>query len=356
MPLYLLLFLTFCSCLRYIQPIDVPSVDSKEVTRLQDTGTSNVVNIVADDALFFAADRTYKERLATLVAARTTFNTEVSEPRYKIGPGDLLEISVFDIPEMNQAVRVRPDGKATLSLIGEVDLNRLTEDMAEEVIAKKLVRYVKSPQVSVFIKDYQAHTVSILGEVAKPGNYPLKLGAEDLLGLLSTAGGRSDRASSSLVLIPEGKPGTEREVGIEIALEDLTGGLKQAPVTVPLLPGDVVIVPEAGRVEVDGEVNEPGSFPLSAKTSLLGAIAAAGGLTYSADINQVQIIRDIGDGQKALKNFDLENLVLNDGGDARLRNGDIIKVTSTTTRFVARQLVEAINRVVNFGVNRQVRN
>jgi protein involved in polysaccharide export with SLBB domain len=135
----------------------------------------------------------------------------------------------------------------------------------------------------------------------------------------------------------------------------LIGNINQRPLLIPLLPGDTIIVPEAGTYEVDGEVVQPGSFKLTSRTSVIGAIAAARGFTYSAAVNRVEVIRDTGAGKKALIAVDLEQIGLRGGQDVRLRNGDLVRVPSEPGRFFKRQVVETINGLFNgVGVNQRV--
>jgi protein involved in polysaccharide export with SLBB domain len=144
-------------------------------------------------------------------------------------------------------------------------------------------------------------------------------------------------------------------MGIEIELDDLLGHVNQQPILVPLLPGDMIIVPEAGTYEVDGEVEKPGSYKLASRTSATGAIAAAGGFSYAANVNKVEVVRDMGAGRKALVTMDLEEVGLKGGQDVRLRNGDLVRVPSEPGRFFRRQVVTALNSVFNgFAITRRV--
>jgi hypothetical protein len=193
--------------------------------------------------------------------------------------------------------------------------------------------------------------------------------------VLSDAGGRTPNASSRIILLPAPRI-TEHAVeastampqvsfvstqdsadsfGIEVDIEELTGGVNQRPLLIPLLPGDTVIVPEAGTYEVDGEVTQPGSFKLTSRTSVIGAIAAARGLTYAAAVNNVEVIRDTGNGKKALITLDLEEVGLRGGQDVRLRSGDLVRVPSEPGRFFRRQIVQTINGLFNgVGVNQRM--
>jgi protein involved in polysaccharide export with SLBB domain len=133
------------------------------------------------------------------------------------------------------------------------------------------------------------------------------------------------------------------------------GTIDQRPLIIPLLPGDTVIVPEAGTYEVDGEVNSPGSYKLTSRTSAIGAIAAAKGFTYAAAVNSVEVIRDVGGGRKALITLDLEEVGLRGGKDVRLRHGDLVRVPSEPGRFFRRQIVNTINGLFNgVGVNQRI--
>jgi protein involved in polysaccharide export with SLBB domain len=150
-------------------------------------------------------------------------------------------------------------------------------------------------------------------------------------------------------------PQLQENAGVEIDLEQLIGQLDQRPLLIPVLPGDTIVVPEAGVFEVDGEVTAPGSYKLASRTSALGAIAAAQGLTYSADVNHVEVIRDTGGGRKALITIDLEQIGLQGKRDIRLRNGDLVRVPSEANRFFKRQIVESLNGLFNgVSVNKRI--
>jgi len=90
---------------------------------------------------------------------------------YIIGPRDLLEIKVFELPEFDHTVRVSEDGSITLPLIGNIQIGGLTKDKAEKKLSELLEKYVKKAQVSIFIKEYQSSRVAIIGAVEKPGMY-----------------------------------------------------------------------------------------------------------------------------------------------------------------------------------------
>ena len=294
---------------------------------------------------------------------------------YPLGSGDVLDVSVFGFNNLTANTAVASDGAVVLPLVGRVDVAGLPLEEAQTTISKRYSRFIRSPQVLVSLKTFSTSRVSVIGEVNKPGTYPLTRRGVLLTEILSEAGGRSPAAGSRIILLPTPKikesipvsnSGTptlslvssrpdDNGSGIEIDLEDLIGTIDKRPLMIPLAPGDTIIVPEAGTYEVDGEVTTPGSFKLTGRTSVIGAIASAKGFTYSADVNNVELIRDVGAGRKALIALDLEEVGLRGGPDIRLRNGDLVRVPSHSGRFFKRQIVETINGIFNgFGMNQRV--
>ncbi len=342
--LIVFLLLSASACLRY--------VPSSEV--------GNNSNSFAGEDEFFSYERRLDSQLKALVTYRETLTA--SRPlisTYQVGSGDLLEIAVFGLPDMGTSDRVTPGGQVTMPLVGGVPVAGLTLEEVRATVTEAMRTYVRNPQISVFIREYEAHKVSVVGEVATPGVYPLMRNDYTLLEVLSKAGGRTERAGGRVILIPsntaaskakvssEGKPSTapSSNRGVEIHINDLFGGLDKAPLSIGLLSGDTIIVPQAGTFEVDGEIIKPGSYRLSTGTTALSAVAAAGGLTYSANVNAVEVVRDIGSGKKAAVIIDLEDVALRNGKDIQLRAGDLVRIPSASGRFAGRQVVEVINSV-----------
>ena len=119
---------------------------------------------------------------------------------YRIGPKDLLEIAVFELPELNQTARVSEDGSISMPLLGKVVIEGLTKEELQQRLAGLLEeKYLKKARVTVFIKEYQSQRVSVIGAVGKPGMYEL-IGRVSLLEMISQAGGLTDRASSGSLL------------------------------------------------------------------------------------------------------------------------------------------------------------
>jgi polysaccharide export outer membrane protein len=330
---------------------------------------------------FNAYETMLKTRLKNLMAQRAHLLTPgPNGGAYTVGPGDVMHLSIFGFEDMSSDAEVSALGSVSLPLVGEYfvsgkDLSTINRELTEQYS-----RYIRSPNVQVGMKNYEANHVSVIGEVAKPGVYPLKRQGQLLTELLSEAGGKTQLASNRIILLSGQRGGGGRAaigdstvgtsptltmasahveqpqaMGIEIELDDLLGHVNQQPILVPLMSGDMIIVPEAGTYEVDGEIEKPGSYKLASRTSAMGAIAAAGGFTYAANVNKVEVIRDMGAGRKALVTMDLEEVGLRGGSDVRLRNGDLVRVPSEPARFFRRQVVTALNSVFNgFTVNRRV--
>jgi polysaccharide export outer membrane protein len=212
---------------------------------------------------------------------------------YKIGAKDVLEITVVELPELNQTVRVSEDGSITLPLIGRVAIDGLTKEEVEKRLAALLLEqnYVKNARVTVFIKEYQSKRVALIGAVTKPGMYEL-VGRMTLLQLISQAAGLTENASSSMFVLREGKDGNQARIVID--LDDLINNGNQT-LNIPLQAGDIVNIPveQFINVYVFGAVRNPGVIQakMSKNITILQAIAQAGGLIEGASKSGVTVTR-----------------------------------------------------------------
>ncbi|MEN9844970.1 MAG: polysaccharide export protein EpsE [Pseudomonadota bacterium] len=365
LPRILLVLATYIflqGCIKY-----TPSREELENDRGSDP--SLTANLGSEEE-FNAYERSLTERLQRLIADRSYLLTaSQSINGYAVGPGDLIAVDVYGFGDLRAEAEVSPSGTLSLPLIGETDVKGRDISSLKRHLTGLYSRYVRNPRIDVSIKNYHSNRVSVIGEVQRPGMYPLRRNGQLITELISEAGGKNQMASSRIILLPAPKldyiaqtahpshaPLTPSDagVGVEIDIEALLGRIDQRPLLIPLIAGDTVVVPEAGNYEVDGEVQAPGSFKLTSGTSVIGAIAAAGGFTYSANVKQVEVIRDIGGGRKALATLDLEEVGLRGGKDIRLRAGDLVRVPSEPGRFFERQMVEALNSLFNgVSVNRR---
>ncbi|HQH46491.1 MAG TPA: polysaccharide biosynthesis/export family protein [Candidatus Aminicenantes bacterium] len=248
---------------------------------------------------------------------------------YRIGPKDLLEIKVQEVPELaGLGVRVSEDGSITLPLAGNIALAGMTKDEVEKFIARVLIErnLVKNPQVSVFIKEYQSQVVSLIGAVTKPGIYQL-VGRVTLLDIISQAGGFKENAANEIFVLREGK--SEAAATIRIDLEDLTvnGNPK---LNIPLQPGDVINIPadEVISIFVFGAVRNPGALQVkkSARINIVQAVAQAGGLTESGKYSGITIKRTLKDGREENLKVNLMDIIRGKKPNIVLLKGDVVFV------------------------------
>jgi protein involved in polysaccharide export with SLBB domain len=416
-PLTVFIATHLFGCLRYTPSAKELSdrASSSSATKLNDERTLktggqaekddlSTIRLLAGEDAFIRHEELLNQRVSALLNERAHLIQQetISSSGYPLGGGDAIDLSVFGFNNLNVNTTISPDGSVALPLLGRVALGGLSIEDAQSNLTRRYSNFIRSPQVLLQLKTPQRSRVSVIGEVNKPGTYPLNRRGVLLTEILSEAGGRTPSAGSRVVLLPaprlnetnlsnnnqpsladkapldadpnqqslpvklitngKGKNETFRNEalpipnsGIEIEIEDLFGTIDKGPLLIPLVPGDTIIVPEAGTYEVDGEVITPGSFRLTGRTSVIGAIASAKGFTYSADVNNVELIRDIGSGEKALISLDLEQVGLRGARDVRLRNGDLVRVPSHSTRFFKRQIVETINGIFNVvGVNQRM--
>lgn len=251
---------------------------------------------------------------------------EIFVREYKIGPKDLLEIKVFELPELNQTVRVSEDGTITIPLLGQVKIEGLTKDELEQRISGLLEeKYLKNARVSVFIKEYQSKLVAVIGAVEKPGMYEL-VGRLTLLQMVSKAGGFKENASDRLFVLREGQDGATANIAID--LEDLIINGNQK-LNIPLQPNDVINIPvdKLINVYVLGAVRNPGRMEvkMSKKITVLQAIAQAGGLADGARKSGVTIKRkDKKTGKEVKMKVDLGGIMKGKKPDIELKEGDVV--------------------------------
>lgn len=245
---------------------------------------------------------------------------------YNIGPKDLLTINVFEVPELNITVRVSEDGSIVTPLLGNIHVSGLTRFQLEKKLVKLLEKsYLKSAQVTVFIKEYQSKLVSVIGAVKNPGNYEL-VGRQTLLQMISISGGLTEKASDRIVIIRQYKSG--KSASLVINLDELM--LKGNPsLNIPLQAGDIVNVSVERYLDiyVFGQVKKPGHIKVKKKgdVTLLRVIAQAGGFSERARKSSVLIKRKINEKEMKIK-INVKKILKGKRKDFILKDGDIIHV------------------------------
>jgi len=192
---------------------------------------------------------------------------------YRLGAGDLLKIVVFDHEELSVDARVSQSGNITFPLVGQVPVAGLSTRDAELLLAQHLMDggFVKQPQVSVLVSEYQSQKVSVMGQVTKAGQYPLDA-SKKVIDVLAMAGGiLNDTAAEDATLV--------RADGSRVAidLQKLFDG--DPAMNLVVHDGDTVFVRHAPQFYIYGEVQHPGEYRLARNTTISQAISIGGGLT-----------------------------------------------------------------------------
>jgi polysaccharide export outer membrane protein len=258
-----------------------------------------------------------------------------------IGGGDLLKVAVLGAPDADQDVRVNADGNISLNLVGSVHVAGLTAEQAQIEIAKRMVAggFFTEPQVSVFIKEYATQGVSVMGEVSKPGVYPV-LGTRSLFDVLSLAGGLTSKAGQIITITHRDHPQTPNNV---LVTNNTAQSIQS---NVEVFPGDTVVVSKAGIVYVVGDVHRPSGVVMENgnQMTVLQAIAMAEGTNPTAALNSAKIIRKTPDGPKELP-LELKKILAAKSPDITLQAEDIIFVPGSAAKGAAKRGMEAIIQV-----------
>jgi Periplasmic protein involved in polysaccharide export len=246
---------------------------------------------------------------------------------YRIGRQDLLEIRVFDLEELDQTVRVADDGSISLPLLGRLQIAGLTKGELEGLIARLLEeRFVRDPQVTIFVKEYESKKVAVSGAVKKPDTYEM-LGEKTLLEMISRAGGLDRDLGREIVIFRPDEDGTTRRLSVD--LEKLVYEADPA-LNLKVEPGDIIYVPtvEKVRIFVTGAVKNPDLYevPRDEPVTVLKAVTLAGGTTDRASERRVQILRTLPDGTRTMILVDLRKVKRGKAEDPVLERDDLVLV------------------------------
>jgi polysaccharide export outer membrane protein len=241
---------------------------------------------------------------------------------YRIGKNDVIEISVYNEPDLNKTLRVSPEGTINFPLLGNIKVIDLTAKELEANITDKLAGdYLVNPQVTVFIREFSK--VSILGQVNKPGAYEFKSGTT-VIHAIALAGGFSEGANPERVKLIREENGVKNTQIIDTF--SITNEM-YGDNDVLLLPGDVIVVDKIGTVSVVGQVRKPGSYDLKKESTVIDAIAFAGGLTELAAPNDTKVIR-VENGRKMVFRIPVGSIMSGreQGKDIKLKADDTVIV------------------------------
>ena len=274
---------------------------------------------------------------AAVAALSTNPGPSRMDSGIRLGSGDLVEVNVYNVPELTTKTRVSDTGDIDLPLVNNVHVQGLTVNDAEKVIEQRLDHggFVRNPHVQLFVSEYTSDGTSVLGEVGHPGVYPV-LGEQRLFNLLSAAGGLSDRAGKSITVTHQSEPDKPVTVAISRNLEDHPDS------NIRVFAGDTIMVRRADVVYVVGDVARPAGFLMDngGKLSVLQAIALAGGTSPTAKLSGARIIRKGPTGVTEIP-VSLKKLLQAKSSDVPLQADDILFVPASARKIISGRTAEA---------------
>lgn len=306
---------------------------------------------------------------AEINAALATIATQTALPSadYQIGPEDLLQITVHNIPEATAyqlqsspiasyrvtprtvTLRVSQQGMITLPLIGEINVLGLTSAGLERELRNRYEKYIYNPDVGVLVTEYRQR-VSVMGSVQKPGIFELS-GPKTVIDMLAMAGGVTEKAGTQVHIYRQGAKGRESHVIDLIVLASnatLINADNAGLITMPVQAGDVINVPPAGNFFVDGAVKLPGSYPMGRRYSLTMALATAGGVDRELYSSDITIFRRKGSGMENIS-LNLDAILAGSAADPQIEADDVILVPISGARYFVKRFVGQLFSLGGFG-------
>ncbi len=323
--------------------------------------------LLVSSSLAVAQQESSSQTLAPASAALTSApkaqvaasSVKSADERYRIGPGDIIDIRVFNRPQLSRdAARVDGRGMITMPLIeSEIQAACRTEIELASEIATRYLKYQRNPQVNVFVKEYNSQPVAVIGAVNSPGRFQMQRRVR-LLEILTFAGGPAQRAGRSVQVVHTGAsalkcepteaeitPGGAVQLGeqgenlVSYKLTDIMEGMERANPFVK--PGDIITIPDADQVYVVGNVLKPGSIPLKETVTVAQAIAMSGGTMPDTKSNRVRIVRQTPSGKTEIF-VDLKAIDRHQAEDIALQANDIVDVPTSSGKRLLRSLIGAI--------------
>jgi polysaccharide export outer membrane protein len=259
----------------------------------------------------------------------------------------------------DRTVRVSEEDTIALPLLGVINVSGMTETGLRDELTRRVENYVYKPQVGVFLEHTESRDVAVLGSVKTPGRYTLASHSDTIMTILSRAGGMTEDAASRVIFVPaphamargkarlvatrlaQGAPGdgsspTQQTLHEQVVINLSREGNRRY-LELPARPGDVIIVPAAGEVTVEGWVPNPGKFKITPGMTALSAIAAAGGAQFTSSAT---LLREQGNGGKSDLPLHLSQIKTGTQPDVPLQGGDVV--------VVERSVVGAVPYTLNF--------
>jgi polysaccharide biosynthesis/export protein len=279
---------------------------------------------------------------------------------YRVGPDDLLQVTIYNIPEQEARstprtviLRVSQQGVIVAPLAGELTVKGMTVADVQREMAKLYSKYIRNPQIGVMVTEYRQR-VSVMGAVQKPGVFELT-GPKTVMDMLALAGGVTERAGNQVHVYRQDEKGNRQSMVIDLMVlanntGALTDGKDAQAVNMPMQAGDVVNVPQTGMFFVDGAVGKPGSYPLGRNYSLRQALATAGGINAElADYSAVTINRRLGPDKMETISVDLNTVMAGTTTDPQVQPDDVILVPMSGFKYFVKRFIGTIVSGVSLG-------
>ncbi len=243
---------------------------------------------------------------------------------FMVGPEDVMEVQVWDNKDLNQIVFVRPDGKASLPLVGEIQVAGKTVQELQDYLAAVYAKTIKNAAVTVIIKEIKSRPVYFVGGFGKPGVIQpgvIQLTRDlTLIQAVALVGGLTPNADPEKGFVLR----KEKIIPVDFAKLMQTGDLSQ---NLKLEPGDSVVAPLADLVYVQGEVKTPGAVKYMQDLTVLMAISQVGGFTPRAAGGRVDILRGKGEKKERIRvDVDKVSRAPEENPDVLLKPNDIVLV------------------------------
>ncbi len=254
----------------------------------------------------------------------------------RLGNGDLLEVSVYNVPELTTKTRVGNNGDVYLPLVDYVHVAGLTTEEAQAVIEKRYSDggFLKDPHVTLFVDAYTSQGVNVLGEVMKPGIYPVS-GGQRLFDMISAAGGLTDKAGRGMSVTHRDQPDKPMTVALSRNITDHTES------NLEVFPGDTVVIRRADIVYVVGDVGRPSGFLMDTENlTVLKAVALAGGTNRTAKLGGTKIIRRGPNGMTETP-VELKKILEAKAPDLLMQADDILFVPSSAGKVAMGRTLDA---------------
>jgi polysaccharide export outer membrane protein len=247
----------------------------------------------------------------------------------------LIELTVYNVPELSTKARIGNSGDVYLPLIDYVHLGGLTQEEAQSVVEKRLESggFVRNPHVTIFVDEATSQGVSVLGEVARPGIYA-DPADHKLYDVISEAGGFTTSSSRKIAIIRRNEAEPIRISLPRNLADDVSGNID-------IMPGDTITVPRAPIIYVVGDVGRPSGFLVdNGSLTVLQALALAGGTNHTAKMGAARIIRKGPTGMTETP-LHLKKMLEAKAPDVTLQADDILFVPVSAGKVIAARSAEA---------------